>query len=1061
MKRKSLEQKVRKKPGRLPAGGLLLLCLGGFVFGGSIYLGDYIKNLTYSMADQGLIGIQDAALPLVEPMVKQRGVSEVLSRVREMGVPAVEDMITQMGPAIALPLIRENALPIVHEIVNATFMAKIIDTFESTFSMDTSVGGYDVQIRTTPTFNLNSFFNDAGYNQWIRGRAYIAFLGIGLDWSNWFNVLQLKGISNQFSTSLGYSGTAQNLVMYGNNTGNPGSPGYIPGWLQDTSSGSGVMDFLEMFENAYLDPGLRPAMQTMYDCSWVQLDYLHQYLRNYVEGNRIKAVIDGVTVKVTYTIIWEITLQTTYVDLLGTLMPALAGFTSTAQIADTVFYDLWANGQALGDVLYPGGMDFGDFLDGVSEGATGFEACVPGTNTTGLTHAQSLLLWDDESSYALTNLDGIAVWYGAFEGSIDRSVLTTQFGITLLQTNMILDWLWGLWGTPSSGRFGYHLLPILLNTSLGFGVTIDVLAEQIIYEQWSNLTVLDMPLYPTGLDLNDIVDGAFGGPVYGLEAGLPASLGLTISQCYALWDESNSLSLLDMSNGIAVWHDAIDDAWARNELMAVFGLSGEQMDALLSWLWDEGRFSDYLVPLLIESPVGYNMPLSQFCMELLYSQWANGTILGAVLFPYPGFPLPLKGGIVYGFEVGVPTATNMTVESAYCLWDTSSEYSLVTPEGIAMWTKAVGGDTTVYSTLKAENHLTDHAMGLLLVWLPKFQHNVMPYLAQESMDLPADSVTLANDLLYGGMAIGAAIMLFGVLVIARRAKKRKAWRATGEIDMKRVAQDKRKALMKSSGNTSVPGASTPAANLPTAPTAPASVSSSRPVKPVLSSASPQPKAIPAVKSPPPAPTVKSLPPAPPTPPAPLTTPTPPSQLPSLPPVTPVQRPTLETHPLPPVSAVQKAVPEARQVTPVARPVFEQQQVIAVKKEAATASPLASYNQRPFDKPLPEISIPANKVEEPRPSTAATLTHVAARKGSNPVLGKIEAIGQDLGKFNSGAACADAIKAIRPSLEPMMNYSKIRNDMEIWVGQLGREPWDGTTQKMIQKRIKNWVEKLER
>ncbi|MEX2684422.1 MAG: hypothetical protein Q6373_022820 [Candidatus Sigynarchaeota archaeon] len=1068
MKREKRDQTCRKPPGRWPAGGVILLCLGAFILPGSIYLSEYIKNLTYNSVDQGLIGIQDAALPLIEPMVKERGVAEVLRRVREIGVPAVEDLITQMGPAIALPLIRENALPIVHEMVNATFMAKIIDTFVSGFTMTTNVDGYEVQVWTT-SFNRNSFFTSTSCTQYVQGRAYISFLGLGIDWSDNFNILALEGISNYCNTAIAFTATAQARILYGNDTSHPGSPGYIPGWLQDTDSGSGIADFLDLFEAANADAGLRPALQAKYDCTWQQLVYLNQYLRNYVEANRIPQVIAGTTVDVYYTLLFiPIYLQSSYVDLLGTLMPQLAGMTSTAQIADIVFYELWASGTALGEVLYPGGMDFGDMIDEIPHGATGFEACLPGTNSTGLTYSQSLALWNDADNYSLTNLDGIALWYGVKDGSVSPSVLRGHFTfLSLLQVNMLVDWLWGTWNTSCSGRFCYHLLPILLNSSFGYGVPIDVLAEQIIYEQWANVTVLEMALYPTGFDLNEITGGALGQPVFGLEPGVPMPLNLTMAQCYALWNDANPMSLLHMTNGIALWHAAETSNTTRSELMAEFGLSNSQMDILLDWLWCPGGFSDFMVPLLIESPLGYNMPLKQFCLELLYSQWANGTILGKVLFPAPGFPLPLKAGIIYGFEVGVPIATNMTVQSAYCLWNTSSSYSLVTQAGIATWTKAVGGDRAAYSTLKEKNGLTDHAMGRLIAWLPEFQHKVMPYLAQEQMNLPADSVTLANYIIYGGIAIGSAFIGLGMLSIARRAKKRSAWRSTGGIE-------KIKALPQGTVTpTAAPMASVPALNHVPPTTATASSTPGRPMKPVVDASKPTNTPVPASpavslakslpppppRAPQPAPETRQLPP-PPAPPVsqPVSAA---SQLSPMP-GSPVPQPALEARPLPtsPAILTKNPTPEARQINPEAKPVFEEFQPSPVKKDVPHASPLASYNMEPAEPRAPvELVHDGPAAGKSRLVGGLSPSNAGMQEVSNPVIQRLAAIGEGIDKFDSGTACADAIKKIEVELEGLAHFDKIKTEVKTWIGQLPREPWDVTTKKIIQKRIKNWVEKL--
>jgi hypothetical protein len=63
---------------------------------------------------------------------------------------------------------------------------------------------------------------------------------------------------------------------------------------------------------------------------------------------------------------------------------------------------------------------------------------------------------------------------------------------------------------------------------------------------------------------------------------------------------------------------------------------------------------------------------------------------------------------------------------------------------------------------------------MILVWLPKFRDHVMPYLAQEDMNLPMDSTKYGNTIelglsIAGGLSIGlAAFGLVGSIIFRKR-----------------------------------------------------------------------------------------------------------------------------------------------------------------------------------------------------------------------------------------------------------------------------------------------------
>ena len=325
-------------------------------------------------------------------------------------------------------------------------------------------------------------------------------------------------------------------------------------------------------------------------------------------------------------------------------------------------------------------------------------------------------------------------------------------------------------------------------------LTLDEISYYNLLRQWINCTI-----YDDGLDFHDFVDsipeGTTGFEVNGLDPS-----GISIEAAQELWNKSNTHAIVNMDS-MEVWVEAKNHNSPEYTLLldefSDSGLTIDNLNMILDWMWCPEGFSDRMVPILLESDMGFSMSLEDFSIQLLLEQWANGTTYGEAKYP-DGFPLPLKGGIRYGFEVGVPNPTNMSKESALALWNESSKYSLVSKAGIFKWFSAVKNDSEAYNILQIENMLTDHAMDLLLEWLPDFQYNIMPYLAQHQYNLPTDSITFGNIIQIGGIAIGGTMISLSMLCLIgnvrakrKRAEKRIIPKMIANIDKKNVPTDKK------------------------------------------------------------------------------------------------------------------------------------------------------------------------------------------------------------------------------------------------------------------------------
>jgi len=320
----------------------------------------------------------------------------------------------------------------------------------------------------------------------------------------------------------------------------------------------------------------------------------------------------------------------------------------------------------------------------------------------------------------------------------------------------------------------------------GNNISYEEIAYYSYIEQWAKCRS-----YDDGADFHN-TEPAIPEGTRGLEPGGPGnSSGIPMQAALQLWNKANEYSLVN-ETGINKWCEAYSNNSVKNEILAEFskypgyedadwnendtygesdwGFNETDMNLLLDWLWgngggwEHGSFYNVTLPKLIYDDIAF---------EILLEQWANGTIYGDKAYP-EGFPLPLGNKEIFGFEVGIPNPTNMSLESALALWNISSENSLVSKEGLTKWFGAVGGDVDIYTELKTANNLNNESMDLILQWLPNFQRKVMPHLAQYQYNLPTDSITLGNSIQLGGIIIGSVSLGLGIAGISRiYLKKRK------------------------------------------------------------------------------------------------------------------------------------------------------------------------------------------------------------------------------------------------------------------------------------------------
>ena len=273
---------------------------------------------------------------------------------------------------------------------------------------------------------------------------------------------------------------------------------------------------------------------------------------------------------------------------------------SVEELSQKVFYELWANGTALDLILYPNGLDFGEFFpEEFVIGTTGFEVGIP--TSTELLLSQVKNLWDTSSSLSLTNIEGIEQWKNAKTNLTTKNELRDAFTLSDTQIELIIDWLWN---GPTS--FSQDLLPKLLESELGYNMTLTELAKVLLLEQWANGTILGMNMFPGGIDFHDFVPEIPPGTT-GFEVGVPISTNMSLESAKLLWDLNNPYSLV---RDIQLWWEiSSKHSLLYNETCDANLLTDNSMDMILEWL---PNFKTNVMPYLAQEE--YNLPMDSTSM---------------------------------------------------------------------------------------------------------------------------------------------------------------------------------------------------------------------------------------------------------------------------------------------------------------------------------------------------------------------------------------------------------------------------------------------------------------
>ena len=240
-------------------------------------------------------------------------------------------------------------------------------------------------------------------------------------------------------------------------------------------------------------------------------------------------------------------------------------------------------------------------------------------------------------------------------------------------------------------------------------------AEFEFYAQWANLS-----FYSDYLNLNDFSD-VINQTLTRYEAATNIGGGIIIyptdisfTSAKDLWDPTNPSSFVN-DTGFLNWANATTAI--KGELSYNFSITLNQVDDILTWLFEPVKNS--IVPNLIKypEPYGLGMNITAYTEVLFYEQWANGTVIEDGLELRDGYK-GIEASIVYiNNSIVDINKTNITLNIASQLFDNKTPSSFANRFGIVTWIKAAEGDSIAQNELISTFNLTVEQMNLIYGWL--------------------------------------------------------------------------------------------------------------------------------------------------------------------------------------------------------------------------------------------------------------------------------------------------------------------------------------------------------
>ncbi|MFX0029082.1 MAG: hypothetical protein ACFE8B_07725, partial [Candidatus Hermodarchaeota archaeon] len=597
---------------------VVLIAIGIGLIPTGLIVNEYIRDQVGENIPDTLSHINEEAILEIEEQYLGLGIAEVLPKIRSQETENIKNEIVELEflPSSLLYL-KSLSMPLFLDRLNASLPANIISDSLTIVSNDILAninGPLSAQIindtleqvininLTTSIFAREQFFNNYTFQ---------------IDYDTSINGTSIKGISEYSGTEmLNFTPTAQQRLL----------DGYLsyPGLIQDVENGTGILDFMEFYENATNDPVTYNAtMQNAYNSTWNQLSSLADYISVYL---------------------WNSVIPLTWNKPI-----------TPSTFASETSLELFFNDEDWSTVtknLTP--------IMGISEQQTG------GLNNLSYTTTaqQRILYGSGNTPGILENIffgQGLVDYLEFYAETSGNETIQAPYNATYYQLNNLTTYLI------------QYIQKIVVPAQLALeGLTLETAGLRDFYMQWANASI-----FTTGIGINEL-SSEIGDLLKARSAAieirdeidsLPASINTTIARDLFFnnytFQDNFSTSILGVSEYYFFVsgdnHSLNFTTFAQQRLLEGYGDAPGIFDSissgfgLLNWL-------DFFQSALLD--IGTNRSL----METTYNAtWKQLDYFGQYLTDY------ILGTIITasaqkGLEVGYPTASTIRYSTTVSLW---------------------------------------------------------------------------------------------------------------------------------------------------------------------------------------------------------------------------------------------------------------------------------------------------------------------------------------------------------------------------------------------------------
>ncbi|MFX1304898.1 MAG: hypothetical protein ACFE9X_16205 [Promethearchaeota archaeon] len=645
---------------------VIVLAIGIGLVPTGFFLNGYYRDQVRSYVPETLLNIQETVIPEIESQFLGLGICEDLPIIQDQQTEYIEDEVVKILSIPSTLLYLKNlSMPLFLQRINGSMTSINISGSLDVVSNDINdkiYGSISAQLinstikqvmisnSTTEVFAREVFFN----NYTFQDNYSTSILGV-----------------SEYATSgtnkLNYTITAQQRLLDGYLTS--------PGLTQDLENGTGVLDFMEFYNNATVDPlTYNQTMQTTYNSTWEQLTALAGYITNYLWNSIVPNIISA-----NYSMTpseyaafqaRELFFNDEHWSSTTKNITSIKGISEygTGGV-NNLSFSTAAQERILYGYLYAPGileeLDLGtgvlDFLDLYAQ-------------TSGDIIMQSLY---DATFYQLKNVTSYLIKY-MFE-----VIVTEQLGLDglTLETAALRDF-YSQWANASIFTRGIFLrdLSTELGNQLRMSTVAKLIRSNIIKIVNVNGTTLEFARNRFFNDFN--LTGNFTVNIQGVSqfnSSSTYSLNYSISSQERILDGYNDapgiLESFDTGIGLLDWLDFY--------LLAFLDLGANRtlMETTYNATWVDHLF-----------------PMGQYLLNYMLGQKVGASTQK-------------------GLEIGFPTPSGISMSAAAILWDPANSSSFVNDVGIQKWSSAEKGNLTIQNELNITFGFSNTQFQKMYNWL--------------------------------------------------------------------------------------------------------------------------------------------------------------------------------------------------------------------------------------------------------------------------------------------------------------------------------------------------------